>query len=191
MHESAVFPLTMTEMHEKNIRVYLSVGSNMGDKNGNCIKGIDLLDSMDGVSVVSVSSFYRTAPVDYTDQEWFVNAAIGVDTFLKPESLMFTLKQVEQNLGQYEKSVRFGPRIIDLDIILYGDLIFETEKVTLPHPRMHKRCFVLKPLCDIAPDAIHPVFRSTVKALLENIKNDPEQKVEIINGQVDLNFCNV
>lgn len=164
-------------MQNRKTDVFISIGSNMGDKYNNCIQGIQGLDALDSTKVVEVSSFYKTEPVDYTDQDWFVNGALKIETQLDPEALMLSLKRIEQALGQYEKSVRFGPRILDLDILLYGDLITTGERVTLPHPRMHKRCFVLKPLCDIAPDVIHPVLKISVKEMLARVENDEEQAV--------------
>ncbi len=165
--------------------VFISIGSNMGDKYNNCIQGIQHLDALSGITVVSVSPFYKTEPVDYTDQDWFVNGAIKMETKLDPEALMLSLKHIEQALGQYEKTVRFGPRILDLDIIMYGNLISHSDRVTLPHPRMHKRCFVLKPLCDIAPNTVHPVLKKSFKELLSEVENDMEQEV-VLFRQADL-----
>ncbi|MBF0467730.1 MAG: 2-amino-4-hydroxy-6-hydroxymethyldihydropteridine diphosphokinase [Desulfamplus sp.] len=162
---------------KKKSTVFVSIGSNMGDKYSNCIMGIKHINELHATRVVDTANFYKTEPVDYKDQDWFVNSALKLETELDPETLMASLKNIEQKLGQYEKTVRFGPRIIDLDIIFYQDMVVNTDKLTIPHPRMHKRCFVLKPLCDIAPEMIHPVLGSSTKKLLKNVENDHEQDV--------------
>ena len=157
--------------------VYLSIGSNMGEKHQNCLQGIGLLNGLDHITVEAVSPFYRTKPVDFTDQDWFVNGALKIETDLDPDALMNQLKEIERELGQFEKTVRFGPRILDLDIIFYGEQFLETERVILPHPRMHNRNFVLTPLCDIAPEVIHPVLKKSVRALLGDVADEPQQAV--------------
>lgn len=160
----------------KNHTVYISVGSNIGDKLDNCQKNINILAASPSVSLKVQSRFYKTEPVDYTDQDWFVNAAIKIETFLEPFELLKKLKSIENDAGRTDKSIRFGPRVIDLDIILFDDIIVNTPELTIPHPRMHKRCFVLRPLCDIAPDIIHPVLKKNIKYLLDTI-NDKDQRV--------------
>ncbi len=156
---------------------YLSIGSNLGDRYANCIRGREQVDTLDHTRVVAVSNFYRTEPVDFLDQAWFVNAALKIETGLDPFQLIEGLKQIEQCLGQGEKQVRFGPRIIDLDIVLFGERVVHTDRLVIPHPRMHKRCFVLKPLCDIAPRIVHPTWGKTMTQLLQLIENDPGQAV--------------
>ncbi len=160
----------------KNHTVYISVGSNLGNKLDNCQKNIDILAASASVSLKVQSRFYKTEPVDYTDQDWFVNAAIKIETCLEPFQLLKKLKSIEHDAGRTDKTVRFGPRVIDLDIILFDDLIINTPELTIPHPRMHKRCFVLRPLCDIAPDIIHPVLKKNIKYLLDTI-NAKDQRV--------------
>ncbi|MEA2061692.1 MAG: 2-amino-4-hydroxy-6-hydroxymethyldihydropteridine diphosphokinase [Thermodesulfobacteriota bacterium] len=162
-------------------QVFISIGSNMGDRYANCITGIDLLNSLETTSVTKVSSFYYTQPVDFTDQDWFVNGALELETGLDPFVLMTYLKQVENQAGQFEKSVRFGPRILDLDIIFFGNQVLNHTNLTLPHPRMDKRCFVLKPLCDIAPEFTHPVSGEKVEDLLKKTEHLKDQKVMIYN----------
>ena len=156
--------------------VFIAIGSNLGDKHQNCLDGISRLREVPGVSVTDVSPFYRTAPVDYTDQDWFVNAALRIVTELAPESLLKVLKTIEKELGREEGGIRFGPRPLDMDIIFYGDHSFHSELLEIPHPRMHKRRFVLQPICDIEPATIHPVFKQTVRRLLDQI-DDPEQQI--------------
>ncbi len=162
---------------ESNLPVFISIGSNLGKRHDNCLKGIEYLNGLFSTKVIEVSSFYRTEPVDYIDQNWFVNAIVEIDTMLAPEDLMAGLKSIEEKLGQFEKQVRFGPRLLDLDIVLFKNQVINTANLIVPHPRMHKRCFVLKPLCDINPEIIHPVFGKTAADLLKNIENSPDQKV--------------
>jgi len=165
-----------THIMEKQVPVFISIGSNMGDKYDNCIKGIGRLNRLDHTSVTDISHFYQTDPVDFIDQDWFVNGMVKITTLLGPVELMAGLKAIEQALGQFEKSVRFGPRLIDLDIVFYDNLVMNQEAVILPHPRMHKRRFVLRPLCDIDANIIHPVLGQTAQSLLDAIK-EGEQKI--------------
>ena len=112
---------------------------------------------------------YRTEPVDYKDQDWFVNYVVKIKTTLDPFSLLDTVKSIERSAGRTGDGIRFGPRVLDLDIILYDMMVLDTSKLVIPHPRMHKRHFVLKPICDIDPDIIHPVFNTTMQSLLEDL----------------------
>ncbi|MFH1154327.1 MAG: 2-amino-4-hydroxy-6-hydroxymethyldihydropteridine diphosphokinase [Pseudomonadota bacterium] len=164
-------------MTEKPARVYIAVGSNMGSSYDNCIQGIDRLNGLDGTRVVQRSKFYRTAPMDYLDQDWFINGAVEIETTLEPLELIRGLKMLERSMGQFEKSVRFGPRVIDLDILLFEDRVIDTRDLIIPHPRMQNRSFVLKPLCDIGADVRHPVLGLTIRQLMEHIENDPDQTV--------------
>ena len=168
-------------MMEENLPVFISIGSNIGEKYKNCLRGIEYLNQLETTSVIKVSYFYKTEPVDYTDQDWFVNAVVKINTMLEPVSLMKALKEIEEQLGQFEKQVRFGPRLIDLDIILFKGNIIDTGYLTIPHPRMHKRCFVLKPLCDINPEIIHPVLKKSAVDLLKKVENIPDQKVVVFS----------
>ena len=110
----------------------------------NCCRGIDLLCQQDDLSLVKRSSFYRTAPVDYLDQEWFINAAVLIETRLAPHDLLDRTQSVQDVLGRKSGGVRFGPRVLDLDIIFYADLVVQTPDLVVPHPRMHKRRFASK-----------------------------------------------
>lgn len=148
--------------------VYIGLGSNIGNREGNCRKAIRLLEE-NGLKVKKQSSMHETEPWGVKDQPKFINMAIEIETSKKPEDLLGILKNIENQMGRTE-SVKWGQRIIDLDILLYDDLILETPHLEIPHPFMHEREFVLKPLCEIAPDKKHPIIGKTIKDLLEGLK---------------------
>lgn len=146
---------------------FVSLGSNLGDKKGNCLRGMERLFESRHTELIQRSRFYRTAPVDYEDQDWFVNAVVKVATRLDPPELLKELLAIETALGRRRESVpRFGPRILDLDLIFYDTLRIESDELVVPHPRMHKRRFVLEPICDIEPELLHPVLERTMRQLL-------------------------
>jgi len=157
--------------------VFLSIGSNVGNKIANLGLAISRLGAAEGISIEDLSKFYKTAPQNYTDQDWFVNAAIKINTAYSPEKLLGLLQAIEKEQNLDAKSVRFGPRKIDLDIVFYGQRVMDTAMLVLPHPRMHERAFVLKPLCDIDKNLVHPVNGLTVGELFEQIKTDESQAV--------------
>ena len=157
-------------------QVFVSVGSNLGDKIENCQKGIKGLLA-DGRSIlVGSSSFYRTSPVDYKDQDWFVNRVVKIETALNPFDLLDKIQGIEKAMGRKTGTVRFGPRVLDLDIIFYDDQVVQTDTLEIPHPRMHKRRFVLKPICDIEPSMMHPLLGRDMQSLLSGLQ-DLEQRV--------------
>ena len=156
---------------------YICVGSNLGDKLENCRGGIATLIRSGNTRLVDQSLIYRTEPVDYLDQDWFVNCVIKIETDLAPLSLLDILKSIERAAGRIRDAVRFGPRILDLDILLFDDLVLNLPTLTVPHPRMHKRRFVLKPICDIDPEAFHPVFKKSVRQLLDLLGEDGQMVV--------------
>jgi len=144
--------------------VYLSLGSNLGDRERHLLDAIARLETKG--RIVSVSSFYETEPVEFTDQAWFLNCAVALETTATPEQLMSAILQIEQQMGR-QRLQRKGPRIIDIDILLFGDTILDSPAVTIPHPATHERRFVLEPLAEIAPEARHPLLKKTVQELLE------------------------
>ena len=154
----------------------ISVGSNLGDKMGNCRQGVDALLASGQALLLKASPYYRTSPVDYLDQDWFVNAAVNVETGLEPVELLGTLQSIQQQTGRLKGGIRFGPRVLDLDIIFYDQLVMKTPALEIPHPRMHKRRFVLQPICDIDPDIVHPLLNMPVISLLNQL-DDNEQEV--------------
>jgi len=139
----------------------------LGDKKNNLKQAVCKVDGTDGIRVVDISGFCRTAPEGYANQPCFLNAVAGIETSLPPVRLLAALKLIEKGMGRTKQVRRWGPRVIDLDILLYGDAIIKTASLTVPHPLMHKRGFVLKPLSQIAPDLEHPVYRKPVRKLLE------------------------
>jgi 2-amino-4-hydroxy-6-hydroxymethyldihydropteridine diphosphokinase len=155
---------------------YISVGSNMGNKCMNCQQGISALISSGTETLKNHSPFYITEPVGFKDQDWFVNTVINIETSLTPFQLLDRLKSIEQDAGRTNDSIKFGPRILDLDILIYDDRILNSPRLVLPHPRMHKRRFVLKPFCDIDPQKVHPVLKKNMQYLLRCL-NDNEQKI--------------
>ena len=163
--------------------VYLSIGSNIGDKKENLNHATDILNQYDKIDVVDVSPSYKTEPQNFIDQDWFVNAALKIKTVLSPEDLIAVIKTLEKDLDKEGKPFRFGPRIIDIDIVYYDDLILKTEQLEIPHPRMHERCFVLIPICDIGAHKIHPVLNLRSDELLKKIEKQETQKVILLDEE--------
>lgn len=154
---------------------YVSLGSNLGDRAGNLLLGIrGMMDA--GLPVRRLSSIYESEPVDTFAQPDFLNmvAELGGD-LPKPDQMMARLLRVEYLLGRTREVAR-GPRVIDLDLLLFGDHTSATELLTLPHPRMHLRRFVLQPLSELAPSVIHPTLQQTITTLLENLDNQSQVK---------------
>ena len=143
--------------------VYLALGSNVGNRLANLKAAINSLPPQ--MEVKAKSKVYETPPWGYANQEKFLNQVLKVDTYLDPEPLLKHLKRLEVALGR-EVSFQNGPRLIDIDILFYDDLVLESPTVVIPHPRLHERGFVLMPLMDIAPDLVHPVRKQSVREML-------------------------
>jgi len=148
---------------------YLALGSNMGNKEQYLNLGVEGLRSTRGVEVLAVSDFIVTAPYGGVEQDDFLNGAMKIRTLLPPHELLDRLHEIEQEANR-ERIVRWGPRTLDLDILLYDDLILDDEELHIPHIEMYKRDFVLKPLCQIAPYVRHPVYHRTVQELLDTLE---------------------
>ena len=146
---------------------YIGIGSNLGNRQENCLRAIELLQKK-GIIVIKRSSLYETEPWGVKDQPRFINMAIEIDTSLEPKELLKILKNIEKELGR-EKSSKWGPRIIDLDILLFDDIILNEDNLKIPHPLMQERDFVLRPLCEIAPDIYHPSLKLSMYELMQKI----------------------
>ncbi len=148
---------------------YVGLGANLGDREATLRRAVELLASTPGVELLAVSATRQTEPVGYADQPPFVNAAAAVDTSLTPHELLAALLDVERSLGRTREGPRFGPRTIDLDVLLYDDLELDEPGLTIPHPRLHERRFALEPLHDLDPALVVP-GRGAVKALLAELE---------------------
>jgi 2-amino-4-hydroxy-6-hydroxymethyldihydropteridine diphosphokinase len=145
-------------------KIYLSLGSNVGDRAKNLTTAITLLKQA-GIRVHKVSSIYETEPVDYLEQDWFLNCVVEIETDLSARELLRELRAIEARMGS-KKPFAKGPRLIDLDILLYGDESIDSEELVVPHPRMLQRRFVLAPLAEIAPGLRHPSWPGTAAEML-------------------------
>ena len=142
--------------------VYLSLGSNIGDREAHLRQAIEHLRDLG--DVVAVSSFYETEPVEYTRQAWFLNCAVELETEKLPKQLLAAVLRVERDMGR-RRTVAKGPRVIDIDVLLFGSSAIDAPQLTVPHPAMHERRFVLEPLAEIAPEVRHPILKKTIREL--------------------------
>jgi 2-amino-4-hydroxy-6-hydroxymethyldihydropteridine diphosphokinase len=158
--------------------VYLSLGSNVGDRAANLSVAIERLRTLG--EVVAVSSVYETEPVEFAAQPWFLNCAVKLNTEKMPRQLLNAVLDIEKEMGR-KRLKKKGPRTIDIDILLFGNSIIDTKGLTVPHPAMHERRFVLEPLAEIAPEVRHPVFKRTARELRDALP--PGQAVRRISRQ--------
>jgi len=154
-------------------RAYVGLGSNLGDRSATLTRAVELLGERPGVHIVAVSSFHETVPVGYLDQPEFLNAAVAVETSLQPEALLAVLLGVEHELGRTREGPRYGPRIVDLDLLLIEGATVDAPGLTVPHPRLHERAFALAPLAELDPSLVVP-GHGPVAQLLERLEA-PEQ----------------
>jgi 2-amino-4-hydroxy-6-hydroxymethyldihydropteridine diphosphokinase len=147
--------------------VFLGIGSNIGDRQKQCQQALEHLQK-NGLQIISRSSLYETEPWGKKEQPWFLNMAIEGTTDHSPHALLALIKKIEIEMGR-EKTLTWGPRCIDIDILLFDDIILNEHELVIPHPLMHEREFVLRPLSEIAPDKTHPVLMKLIKDLLQEV----------------------
>ena len=150
--------------------VYLSLGSNIEDRVGYIQQAVKLLQNNNSFKVIRFSTLYETEPWGNKNQDWFLNAIIEAKTELSPQELLQHCQQVEKNLGRIREGIpRWGARTIDIDILLYGNHLISTDDLTIPHPRMHERAFVLVPMLELVPSLKHPILNKTMLELHEDL----------------------
>lgn len=157
--------------------VYLSIGSNLGNREVNLQKAFNLLQGSPGLSNFRVSKIYQTSPVGFLDQGLFLNMVVCAATNLMPGDVLGLCQDIERQMRRV-KTVKFGPRNIDLDLLFYDNRVINEDELTVPHPRAHVRKFVLKPMCDLAPDFVHPKLQQSMQTLLAELDDDTQQVEE-------------
>jgi 2-amino-4-hydroxy-6-hydroxymethyldihydropteridine diphosphokinase len=157
---------------------FIGMGANLGQPIVQCLEATERMHATSGIHVLRRSSFYRSEPVGHKEQSWFVNAVLEIRTMLPADDLLQALQTIERAMGR-EKEVRWGPRVIDLDVLLYGQQIIQSPDLNIPHPEFHKRRFVLTPFNEIAPYVMHPAFGVSIHGLLERLQD--QHQVELIH----------
>jgi len=157
---------------------YISLGSNMGNRLQACRNAITALAADGGGTICGRSRFYQTSPVGDTDQDWYLNCAVALTTPLQPAELLALCLNIEKRAGRVRTQRRYGPRVLDLDIVIFGTRVIKSPELTIPHPRMHERRFVLQPICDINPQLQHPLLNKSIGELLETLQ-DPSQQIKV------------
>jgi 2-amino-4-hydroxy-6-hydroxymethyldihydropteridine diphosphokinase len=156
----------------------IGIGSNLGDSVRTCLDAIEALRNGPAVSILKTSSFFRTRPVGFAGQNWFVNAAVLCETALEPQPLLDFLLELEKDFGRV-RTVRWGPRTLDLDIIFFGSRQVDLPGLQIPHPRMHERLFVLAPLAEVEPEWVHPALGLSVDQMRDRLlETDHGQEIQ-------------
>lgn len=145
------------------MRYFISLGSNLGNRKKNLVQAASLLKKS-SVAIIKASSIYETSPVGFTEQPWFMNQVLEIEAEIAPESLLLLLKRIEKSMGR-KQTVKNGPRCIDIDILLAEDKVIQTDRLQIPHPELARRKFVLIPLREISPNAVHPVTQKKIEEL--------------------------
>jgi dihydroneopterin aldolase/2-amino-4-hydroxy-6-hydroxymethyldihydropteridine diphosphokinase len=172
-----IFENVAVEIERRRHKVYLSLGSNIGNKQENLLKAIDEISKLPNTKINKVSKILETEPFGNVEQDLFLNAAIEVETLLEAEEFLEAILKIELDMGRV-REIHWGPRIIDIDILLFDKEIYETEKLAVPHPWMCERLFVLEPLAEIAPNVVHPLERKTINNLKRELEgNSNENRV--------------
>ncbi len=173
----------MNNEQQQEVVAYICLGSNLGDGATHIRKALNLLEEK-GIDIEKVSSLYSTEPVEVQQQPWFLNLVAEITTSLSAEELLNLCQQVERKLGRNTKG-DMAPRIIDIDILFYGDKVVQKTNLQIPHQRMHLRRFMLEPLCEIAPNFIHPLYKKTI-AQLNNELKDSSKVIKLNSDKVDI-----
>lgn len=163
-------------MVHKAHQAYIGIGSNLDSPRDNCVEAIKLINAHPKCNLTASSSFYKTEPVGMKDQNWFANAAVIIDTYLEPSKLLNFLLSIEEKMGRVRLE-KWGDRIIDLDILFYDNIIYDQNKLKIPHPEIMNRRFVLTPLAEIAGDFIHPSVNKPISIMLKYLKDDKTVKL--------------
>jgi 2-amino-4-hydroxy-6-hydroxymethyldihydropteridine diphosphokinase len=163
-------------------RAYIGIGSNIGDRRKNCIEAVESLKEIRGCGFIGCSRWYLTSPVGLEDQDWFVNGVASLGAEISARDLLVSLLSIEAGMGRV-RTEKWGPRVMDLDLLLYGSDIIDETDLKIPHPYMHVRRFVLAPLAEVAPDVIHPVLGKTASQILQELGGE-DQQVSLLNGEL-------
>ena len=162
---------------------YIGIGSNLGDKLYNCKYSIDRIGELPECRVTASSSLFKTEPEGVTGQDWYANCVVEVTTAQAPDRVLTSLMGIEYSMGRIREK-RWEARIIDLDLLLFGREIIESRDLAIPHPLMHKRRFVLEPLAQLAPGLVHPVLKTTIRQLLNQLPAQSEGNVELLKEEI-------